>query len=122
LDRDSHFFAASGGRTWILGQGESAHTLVLTVKTQKLEYFLFVEFDLKFGFKSIKLIHWKINLDTNRGSFLFTFHHPSPKGTSVGGQYIGAESWSPGPQKNPEIDNFYFFLILTPNLVSKVLY
>jgi hypothetical protein len=26
------------------------------------------------------------------------------------------------PSKNPEIGNFYLFLILTPNLVSKVLY
>jgi hypothetical protein len=24
-----------------------------------------------------------INKDTNRGRFLFTFHHPFPKGTSV---------------------------------------
>jgi hypothetical protein len=38
------------------GQGELAHTLVLTVKTQKLEIVYFWKFDTKFGSKSIKLI------------------------------------------------------------------
>jgi hypothetical protein len=68
------------------GQGESAHTLVLTVKTQKLEIVYFWKFDIKFGSKSIKLVYWKqilINNDPNRGRFLFIFPHPSPNGTSV---------------------------------------
>jgi hypothetical protein len=38
------------------GQGELAHTLVLTVKTQKLEMVYFWKFDTKFGSKSIKLV------------------------------------------------------------------
>jgi hypothetical protein len=37
-------------------QGESAHTLVLTVKTKKLEIVFFLKFDTKFGPKSIKLV------------------------------------------------------------------
>jgi hypothetical protein len=37
------------------GQGESAGTLVLTVKMQLLEIFYFWKFDTKFGFKSIEL-------------------------------------------------------------------
>jgi hypothetical protein len=47
---------------------------------------LFLNFDTKFGFKSIELVKWNSNLIkkvTNRGKFLFTFPHPSPKGTSV---------------------------------------
>jgi hypothetical protein len=36
-----------------LGQGESTHTLVFMVKTQKLDNFCFYNFDIKFGFKSI---------------------------------------------------------------------
>jgi hypothetical protein len=38
-----------------LGQGESAGTLVLTVKTQLLENDYFWKFDTNFGFKSIEL-------------------------------------------------------------------
>ena len=37
-----------------------------------------------------------------------------------GGVYIKAGRWSQGPNKNPEIDKFFNFRILTPNLVSKV--
>jgi hypothetical protein len=40
------------------GQGESASTLVLTVKTQLLEIDYFWKFDTKFGFKSIELTQW----------------------------------------------------------------
>jgi hypothetical protein len=38
------------------GQAESVHTIILTVKTQKWAVFYFWNFDLKFGFKTIKLL------------------------------------------------------------------
>lgn len=45
------------------GHGESAHTLVLPVKTQKLEIFYYYKFDPKFGFKSIKLVLSYVTFD-----------------------------------------------------------
>jgi hypothetical protein len=40
----------------ILEQGESAYTLIFIVKMQRLETFHFKNLDIKFGFKSIKLV------------------------------------------------------------------
>jgi hypothetical protein len=40
-----------------MGKGESAHTLVLTVKTQKLEKLYFWKLDLNFNYKSIKFVY-----------------------------------------------------------------
>jgi hypothetical protein len=40
-----------------VGQGESADTLILVVKTQNVESFYFLSFHTKFGFKSIKLLY-----------------------------------------------------------------
>jgi hypothetical protein len=44
------------GMDTLVGQGESAHTLNLAVKIQKLEFFYFYNFDYKFGFKNIILV------------------------------------------------------------------
>jgi hypothetical protein len=39
-----------------IGQGESAHTLVLIVKMRKFNNHYFWNFDFKFDFKTIKLV------------------------------------------------------------------
>jgi hypothetical protein len=49
----------------------------------------------------------------------WTMSHEENRGVSVNQGY---ELVARGPQKNPEIGNFYLKKILTPNLVSKVLY
>ena len=40
---------------YMLGQGESTHSLVFIVKTDKMEDFCFKHFDIKFGLQNIKL-------------------------------------------------------------------
>jgi hypothetical protein len=42
--------------------------------------------------------------------------------TNKGLTRFGLRAGCQGPKKNPEIGNFYLKKILTPNLVSKVLY
>jgi hypothetical protein len=68
------------------GQGESTHTLVLTVKAQKLALFIFkilitnLVLDVLNYNSGTQLL---IKKNNNKGMFLFTFPHPSSNGTSV---------------------------------------
>jgi hypothetical protein len=59
------------------GQGESAHILVLIVKTHKLEIVYFCTFDTNFGSKIIKLVEWRPISRTQIGEdfCLYSFIH-----------------------------------------------
>jgi hypothetical protein len=66
---------------------------------RKLEVFYFKTYDIKFGFKSIKLVEWYliynqflINKDKNRGMFLFTIPYPPPDRSNVYGSIL--HTWS----------------------------
>ena len=73
-------------QTFLTQQGESAHTLVLTVKTQKMEGFCsqILKPNLVLKVLNYSTRHqFLINKNKNRSKFLFTFPHPSQDRTSV---------------------------------------